>query len=367
MGSVSLSFDDPALERDFRAAYFRQSIASNRAALILAAVQWAVFGALALGVLEKNTDIDFAFRYLVLVPSVLILLGFTFLPSYERWWTRGTIAVLLVNAVVWATQRTLIDEVGIEWGYAPVMIILAFAFTLTRLRFLEASITCLAVIAYSLVVWGLFTEDSSVDLMIAAFFMSAILLTGMAGAYLLELSRRRLFLSEREVRREHDRAEHERERAERLLLNVLPEPIARRLGEMPTDGAAYLADGLDDVAVLFADLVGFTDQAGRIPPTELVATLDDLFARFDAIADRCGLEKIKTVGDEYMAVAGAPEPSADTSVAAAEMALAIDEELDRLRWPTGDQIAVRIGIAMGPAVAGVIGRRKFAYDIWATR
>lgn len=102
------------------------------------------------------------------------------------------------------------------------MIILAFAFTLTRLRFLEASITCLAVIAYSLVVWGLFTEDSSVDLMIAAFFMSAILLTGMAGAYLLELSRRRLFLSEREVRREHDRAEHERERAERLLLNVLP-------------------------------------------------------------------------------------------------------------------------------------------------
>lgn len=364
MGSVSLSFDDPALERDFRAAYFRQSIASNRAALILAAVQWAVFGALALGVLEKNTDIDFAFRYLVLVPSVLILLGFTFLPSYERWWTRGTIAVLLVNAVVWATQRTLIDEVGIEWGYAPVMIILAFAFTLTRLRFLEASITCLAVIAYSLVVWGLFTEDSSVDLMIAAFFMSAILLTGMAGAYLLELSRRRLFLSEREVRREHDRAEHERERAERLLLNVLPEPIARRLGEMPTDGAAYLADGLDDVAVLFADLVGFTDQAGRIPPTELVATLDDLFARFDAIADRCGLEKIKTVGDEYMAVAGAPEPSADTSVAAAEMALAIDEELDRLRWPTGDQIAVRIGIAMGPAVAGVIGRRKFAYDLW---
>lgn len=118
MGSVSLSFDDPALERDFRAAYFRQSIASNRAALILAAVQWAVFGALALGVLEKNTDIDFAFRYLVLVPSVLILLGFTFLPSYERWWTRGTIAVLLVNAVVWATQRTLIDEVDIEWGYA---------------------------------------------------------------------------------------------------------------------------------------------------------------------------------------------------------------------------------------------------------
>jgi class 3 adenylate cyclase len=364
MGTVSLSFDDATLEREFRAAYFHQSIASNRVALILAAVQWAVFGALAFGVLEQDTDVDFAVRYLVLVPSVLILLSLTFLPSYERWWTRGTIAVLLFNAVVWSTQRTLIDEVGIEWGYAPVMVILAFAFTLTRLRFLETSISGLAIIAYSLVVWSLFTDDSSIDLMIAAFFMTAILLTGMAGAYLLELSRRRLFLSERDVRREHERAEHERERAERLLLNVLPEPIARRLGEMPTEGAAYIADGLDDVAVLFADLVGFTDQAGRIPPTELVATLDDLFARFDAIADRYGLEKIKTVGDEYMAVAGAPEPTTDTAVAAAEMALAIEEELGRMRWPTGDPIAVRIGIATGPAVAGVIGRRKFAYDLW---
>ena len=364
MRPVSLSFDDAPLEGEFRAEYFRQSVASNRAALVLAAVQWALFGALALGVLERDTGIDFAFRYGVLIPSVLIMLGLTFLPSYERWWTRGTIAVLLFTTVVVATQRTLVSEVGIEWGYAPVMVILAFAFTLTRLRFLEASISGLVVIAYSLTVWSLFTDDSGIDLLVAAFFLLAIQLTGMAGAYLLELSRRRLFLSEREARREHQRAEHERERAERLLRNVLPDPIAKRLGEMPTEGAAYIADGFDDVAVLFADLVGFTDQAGRIPPTELVATLDDLFARFDAIADLHGLEKIKTVGDEYMAVAGAPEPSADTAVAAAEMALAIDEELGSLRWPTGDPIAVRIGIATGPVVAGVIGRRKFAYDLW---
>jgi class 3 adenylate cyclase len=265
---------------------------------------------------------------------------------------------------VWATQRTLIDEVGPEWGYPVIMIILAFAFTLTRLRFFEATISGLLIIGYSLVVWTLFTDDMTVDLLVSAFFMLAVQLAGMAGAYLLERSDRRLFLSERAVRREHARAEHERERAERLLRNVLPDPIARRLGDMPTEGAAYIADGLDDVAVVFADLVGFTEQAGRIPPTELVATLDDLFARFDSIADRFGLEKIKTVGDEYMAVAGAPEPTADTAVAAAEMALAIDAELAGLRWPTGDPIAVRVGIATGPAVAGVIGRRKFAYDLW---
>jgi class 3 adenylate cyclase len=364
MRPISLSFDEPEIELAFRAEYFRHSKASNRAALVLAAMQWATFGALTLGVLEEDTGIDFFFRYAVLIPSVLLVLPLTFLPLYERWWTRATIAVLLFNGFVWASQRTLIDEAGAAWGYAPVMIILAFAFTLTRLRFLEASISGLVLIAYSLAVWTIFTDDTGVDIMIAAFFLLAIQLTGMAGAYLLELSTRRLFLSEREARTEHERAERERERAERLLRNVLPDPIARRLGEMPTDGAVYIADGLDDVAVLFADMVGFTEQAGRIPPTELVATLDDLFARFDAIADRCGLEKIKTVGDEYMAVAGAPGPSVDTAVAAAEMAIAIDEELAGMRWPTGDPISVRIGIASGPAVAGVIGRRKFAYDLW---
>lgn len=361
---VSLSFDDMELERGFRDDHFRHGITSVRVALVLGAAQWAIFGLLTLGVLEADTGTDFAFRYGVLIPSLLISLGLTFLPSFPRWWTRGLIAVLLFNGIVWASQRTLIEEVGIAWGYGPIMVILAFAFTITQLRFLEASISGLIVIAYALVVWAVFTDDDPVDLMVSAFFMLAIQLAGMAGAYMLERSQRQLFLSERAVRREHARAEHERERAERLLRNVLPDPIAQRLGDMPTDGAAYIADGLDDVAVLFADMVGFTEQAGRIPPTELVATLDDLFARFDAIADRAGLEKIKTVGDEYMAVAGAPEPSADPAVAAAEMALAIDGELAGMHWPTGDPIAVRIGIASGPAVAGVIGRRKFAYDLW---
>jgi class 3 adenylate cyclase len=364
MHPISLSFDDLDLEHAFRDDHFRRSLTNVRVALILAAAQWALFGLLALGVLEADIGIDLTFRYGVLIPSVLISFGLTYLPSFPRWWTRGLIAVLLFNAIVWASQRTLIEEGGAVWGFPVIVIILAFAFTLTRLRFLEATICGLVIIAYSLVVWGLFTDDTALDLLVSAFFMIAVLLAGMAGAYLLERSERRLFLSERAVRQEHARAERERERAERLLRNVLPDPIARRLGDMPTDGAAFIADGLDDVAVLFADIVGFTEQAERIPPTELVATLDDLFARFDAIADLYGLEKIKTIGDEYMAVAGAPEPIADTSAAAARMGLAIEEELAGRWWPTGDPITVRIGIATGPAVAGVIGRRKFAYDLW---
>jgi adenylate cyclase len=105
-------------------------------------------------------------------------------------------------------------------------------------------------------------------------------------------------------------------------------------------------------------------QAGQTPADDLVAALDGVFSLFDALADRYGLEKIKTVGDAYMAVAGAPKPRPDHAEAAADMALAILEELPGARWPSGDPILVRVGLASGPAVAGVIGQRKFAYDLW---
>jgi adenylate cyclase len=96
----------------------------------------------------------------------------------------------------------------------------------------------------------------------------------------------------------------------------------------------------------------------------MVAVLDQVFTRFDSIAERFGLEKIKTIGDAYMAVAGVPDPREDDVEAAAQMALAMRDEIGQVRWPSGDAMRVRIGMATGPAVAGVIGQRKFAYDLW---
>ncbi|MGZ8578873.1 MAG: adenylate/guanylate cyclase domain-containing protein, partial [Actinomycetota bacterium] len=100
------------------------------------------------------------------------------------------------------------------------------------------------------------------------------------------------------------------------------------------------------------------------PPAQLVSLLDDVFRRFDALAADLRLEKIKTIGDAYMVAAGAPEPRADHAEAAAEMALGILEVMRESTWPTGDPLQVRVGIASGPVVAGVIGRQKFAYDLW---
>jgi class 3 adenylate cyclase len=152
----------------------------------------------------------------------------------------------------------------------------------------------------------------------------------------------------------------ERERSERLLLNVLPAPIAARLKQ----GEEVIADGFPEVTVLFADLVDFTRRSQETTPERVVRVLDDLFSALDDLAERHGLEKIKTVGDAYMAVGGLPEPRPDHAEAVAEMALDVREEVGRHLDPGGRPLAVRIGIDTGPVVAGVIGRRKFSYDLW---
>ena len=158
-------------------------------------------------------------------------------------------------------------------------------------------------------------------------------------------------------RRELDR---ERERSERLLLNVLPASIAARLKQ--TEGV--IADGFTDVTVLFADIVDFTSRSERIAPEQVVELLNDLFSAFDRLAQGRGLEKIKTIGDAYMVVGGLPEPRRDHAVAVAEMALAILGEVAGRRDPSGRPLQVRIGIDTGPVVAGVIGTSRFSYDLW---
>jgi class 3 adenylate cyclase len=152
----------------------------------------------------------------------------------------------------------------------------------------------------------------------------------------------------------------EQERSERLLLNVLPAPIATRLKA----GEGVIADAFPEVTVLFADLVDFTRRSRRIGPAQVVQALNELFSAFDRLAQRHGLEKIKTIGDAYMVAGGLPQPRPDHAEAIAEMALGIREEVARRTDPSGQPLAVRIGIDTGPVEAGVIGTAKFSYDLW---
>jgi len=152
----------------------------------------------------------------------------------------------------------------------------------------------------------------------------------------------------------------EQDKSERLLLNILPASIAERL----KDGPEVIADGFEAVTVLFADIVGFTAFAQARPPAEVVAVLNRLFSAFDELADRHDLEKIKTIGDAYMVAGGLPVPRPDHHAAIADMALDMCSAMDRFRAETGIELTIRVGIDSGPVVAGVIGHRKFSYDVW---
>lgn len=152
----------------------------------------------------------------------------------------------------------------------------------------------------------------------------------------------------------------EREKAESLLLNILPEVIADRLKGKEEN----IADTFAEVTVLFADIVGFTQLSSQIEASELVQLLNNIFSRFDRALERYQLEKIKTIGDCYMVVAGMPVPSENSAVAIAEMSLEMQEEIARFNAEFNQSLKMRMGIHTGPVVAGVIGIKKFIYDLW---
>jgi adenylate cyclase len=159
------------------------------------------------------------------------------------------------------------------------------------------------------------------------------------------------------------------EQSENLLLNILPQAIAQRLKKNHNSGnnlaaSTLIADGYSDVTVMFADIVGFTDLSGRIPPKKLVDLLNQIFSRFDLLAETYHLEKIKTIGDAYMVVGGLPQPRSDHAIAIASMALDMIDAIAQFNLDTGESFQIRIGINSGAVVAGVIGIKKFIYDLW---
>ncbi len=163
-----------------------------------------------------------------------------------------------------------------------------------------------------------------------------------------------------QIARQMRQIEEEHARSEALLLNILPQPIAERLkaGERP------IADAFDEVTVLFADVVGYTTLSSRLSPHEVVARLSEVFSAFDQIAQRHGVEKIKTIGDAYMAASGLPTRTSDHAHRMADMALEMLQVLEQINrsWP--DALQLRVGLNTGPVVAGVIGQQKFVYDLW---
>ncbi|HUG88241.1 MAG TPA: adenylate/guanylate cyclase domain-containing protein [Actinomycetota bacterium] len=356
MSFLTLRFRDPYLEAAYRADHFRNNLVNLRVAHILGAVLMVAWGFAIHGYLPFfDRPFDLTMRYGVFIPLLLLGFGVTYLRGYSRFWEWELLVILFIIMPAWVYYVSRLLTMPPDFGYVGLILMAMFIYTLIRPRFLLvlaiATVPILVYVPYAVVA----VQVSGVKTAIAVFYLVSFGGLGVVASHRSERNARLLFLRERQLDRE-------RERSDSLLLNILPKVIVARLKREPEGGR--LAEGFEEVSVLFADAVAFTEQAAKTSPEELVEALDELFRRFDDLSDRHGLEKIKTVGDAYMAVAGAPVPHPDHAAAAAEMAMGILEESAGVRWPSGDPIVMRVGLASGPAVAGVIGQRKFAYDLW---
>lgn len=349
----TLGFRDAELEALFQEEEGANGLAGHRIITAATAVGWALAAVL----LPLGSNVSFGLSGTV--GGTMALIGaFSFLASS---WTKtmnhqhafasvltsanGLVILLLANAG---------DFVE---GYAVGAILLLFLFGfVSRTRFVFAAGRTLVIAVGLGVLVAVYDGEGS--LLIDVFFFIAAAVASLVGLRLLERNRRRVWHQRLVIEEQSAAIEAERAESDRLLLNVLPEPISKRLkqGENP------IADDFSDTSVIFADVVGFTPTSAGLPAGEVITMLSGLFSMFDDLVAERGLEKIKTIGDAYMAVGGLPEPLADHAVRVVDLALAMLEGVRSSQHLPG--LSLRIGVHSGPVAGGVIGTRKFAYDIW---
>ncbi len=350
---LRLRFSDPELDREFRQQYDAAAVPQAVMVGIVGFVVIAVFGVLDAIVVAGDLSGIYVIRYGIICPAVLVfILGLVL--SRDRAWRFVQAAMCVVVTVVafGLFAIPLVANVPADLTRTGMLLTLMFVCAFAPVRFVWAMWTTVVIFAgYQSasvaegIPWDIAVYNN--------FYIVAFIVVGAFASYTLERLRRREFLRERAL-------EQERARSDALLHNILPEEIASRLRTEP----GIIAEGADQVSVLFADIVDFTPFAETLSPEELVRLLDGLFTVFDDLCGQHGVEKIKTIGDAYMAVAGVPRLDPDHAASIAELALEMQAAaaLFAEHWP--GPLALRIGISSGPVVAGVIGHRKFAYDLW---
>lgn len=284
-----------------------------------------------------------------IVYSVICILSLTHFMVYKNYVIFGYVqllAILLLPACVqWAAGGFVAASAVIVWSFlSSVGALVLFGASNGRLWFVAF---CILLIFLTLLDTELQQHAVTLPGLFETVFFFMNLIGPLVVSYLILL----YFTMER------DEAQ---ELSERLLLNVLPYPIAERLKRNPE----MIADEFHSVSILFADIANFTPLSEKITATELVNILGDIFTEIDRIADRYGIEKIKTIGDSYMAVAGLPYPREDHAEAIARMALDMRNNLESHPLCKQHNLVFRIGINTGSVVAGVIGEKKFIYDLW---
>ncbi len=339
---------DDALAADLRQLTFRRL----RVAGVLFALVHVASTVLVLVMSVEALLDNLPFRTLI----ISISLGFaavTYVPRLERHALGLSMGLTLCTAtyVLLPLLRFGLG-LGSDEGGLVLLIVCAgllFPYTQRQMLLLAGVVT----VMYLTVALLVFDAGSVGWLLQGLFYLGSASAMAVVGARLSHRLRLSEFVARHEVARERDNAE-------RLLLNILPRGIVERLKKDQT----AIAQGFSEATVMFADLVGFTELSAKVTPTELVALLNDIFSRFDALTEKHGLEKIKTIGDAYMVAGGLPIPRGDHAVAMARLAIDMREVVQQVLTKTGEPLRIRIGMHTGPVAAGVIGTKKFTYDLW---
>lgn len=297
---------------------------------------------------------------LILPTHAFAAFGITYLARffYLQWVL--VFANVFSNACVIGILHYAPEDFYIKYGYGLVICILIYTFAMLRMRTFFAIVGSSLVITQYLAYLLFFRTMPLNDIIYGLAIISFVNTAGLVSVFFFEQNSRTEFMQSRTIEEQSLLLAEEKKKSEALLLNVLPESVANRL----LSGERTIADYFDNVSVLFADIEGFTSLSRRLNPHDLVQLLNSIFSHFDALAGVLGLEKIKTIGDAYMVGAGLPAPVSDHAQRCFEMALGMLRILDEQNKELAEPLKLRIGIATGPVVAGVIGQNKFIYDLW---
>lgn len=347
MGMASLLNDRPD---EYSRHHFQESLGQVRFALMLGAPMYLAF-------LVWDYSIDPAHildtTYIRIAVAVILVATYalTFRESFEQasQLVLASCAVVAGLGVIYVLHTL---ENGMVLGVAGVILILMYVYGFLRLRFVPSVVSGVAIwLAYDVV--AIIDRLGTTELVNSNFFLAGATIFGISNSFNQERLGRRAFLYMKEV-------EREKARADQLLSQIFPAHIKNRL----TAGERVIADSNSEVTVVFADLVGFSSLTKRLTPGHLVELLDKLFSAFDDISEKFGVEKIKTIGDSYMAVSGLAGSVARNTETILDMTLELVAAVDRVSKAERIPIGVRVGVATGHAVSGVLGAKRNHFDVW---
>jgi adenylate cyclase len=349
------------IEEQFREDYHVNTVSTTRLALVLGLILYSLFGILDVYAIPISKDIVWIIRYGIVAPVILFALVASYSAIAQKYMQVLISLAVAVSGlgIVAMISITREAEFGNRFYFTGLILISMWGYSLSRLRFWYAVLANLVImIGYefgSIVFKQLLESETGIVIftMHNFFFLGANVI-GMFGSYFLERYTRRDFLQKYTIQAQRDQADE-------LLYNVLPERIAERLKQ----SSETIAEEFNSVSVLFADIVNFTPISARFGPREVVDMLNEVFSHFDGLVDKYGVEKIQVAGDAYMAAAGVPTFRPDHATVLAQLALDMLDYVKQEEFLGGKHpIEIRIGLNSGSLIGGVIGRKKYFYALW---